>query len=266
MDASGVLQIVGTDGKDKVKVKLVGGGSDGGADKQIQVTAKFNVGGSHRGRDGGSDGGAEMFFFDPDDVDRIEIHLCAGNDKAKIVGGSDGGSDGGLDIPALIDGGAGNDHLIGGAGDDVLIGAAGDDKLKGGKGNDVLSGGDGKDKLDGGKGDDVLIGGDGQDDLRGKRGDDLLIAAIWLEELNTDALQAIHNEWTRDDATYEQRRDHLTGAVAGGLNGSFVLDTTTLFDDGVQDKLRGDKDRDLFFTALGDTLKDKKAHEDLISL
>jgi Ca2+-binding RTX toxin-like protein len=47
--------------------------------------------------------------------------------------------------------------LDGGDGDDVLIGGAGDDTLRGGAGDDVLLGGPGNDVLDGGPGDNVVI-------------------------------------------------------------------------------------------------------------
>ena len=47
--------------------------------------------------------------------------------------------------------------LDGGDGDDVLVGGAGDDTLRGGAGDDVLLGGPGNDTLDGGPGDNVVI-------------------------------------------------------------------------------------------------------------
>ncbi len=47
--------------------------------------------------------------------------------------------------------------LNGGDGDDVLIGGAGDDVLLGGAGDDVLIGGPGNDRLDGGPGDNIVL-------------------------------------------------------------------------------------------------------------
>jgi Ca2+-binding RTX toxin-like protein len=47
--------------------------------------------------------------------------------------------------------------LNGGEGDDVVIGGAGDDVLTGGGGDDVLLGGPGNDTIDGAPGDDVVI-------------------------------------------------------------------------------------------------------------
>ncbi|SHN29960.1 Ca2+-binding protein, RTX toxin-related [Rhizobacter sp. OV335] len=81
----------------------------------------------------------------------------------------------------VIDGGAGNDLLIGqGQGDD-LYGGTGDDSLYGDdrdsmnttpdvNGNDYLDGGDGNDKLIGGGRDDQLFGGGGDDSLWGDSG------------------------------------------------------------------------------------------------
>lgn len=65
----------------------------------------------------------------------------------------------------LIEGGTGNDKLIGLSGDDVLDGGAGNDELEGGAGADVLTGGTGNDQLRGGGGSDTYrFGlGDGQD-------------------------------------------------------------------------------------------------------
>ncbi|KAA1052536.1 FG-GAP-like repeat-containing protein [Azospirillum argentinense] len=71
-----------------------------------------------------------------------------------------------------INGGAGDDLLVGSAFDDTLRGDAGDDTLFGGAGNDVLVGGGGSNVLFGGAGDDRLYvdtqtasldGGDGND-------------------------------------------------------------------------------------------------------
>ncbi|MFV2068625.1 MAG: Calx-beta domain-containing protein, partial [Pirellulales bacterium] len=234
----GVLQIIGTDGKDIVVVKQVGGGSDGGSDggpDQIKVITNLDV------RNGGSDGGADIAYFDPDAVGRIEIHLCAGNDRANVGGGtnggSDGGSDGGLDIPSLVYGGAGNDHLSGGAGDDILIGGLGNDKLKGRGGNDVLSGGAGKDDLNGGWGHDILIGGIGKDQLRGGKGDDLLIGGSIANEDDAAALAAALADWS-------------SGDVAAAR-----VDLGAIIDDGDKDDLKGGKGDDELFGGAGDKLK-----------
>ena len=62
---------------------------------------------------------------------------------------------------STIDGGAGDDILIGSSGQDDLSGGDGDDELVGGAGNDTLTGGDGADTLTGGADQDVIYGGAG---------------------------------------------------------------------------------------------------------
>lgn len=64
-----------------------------------------------------------------------------------------------------------DDVIEGGAGNDTLIGLSGDDLLEGGEGNDQLYGGSGDDVLIGGAGDDVLEGDAGSDTYRIGLGD-----------------------------------------------------------------------------------------------
>ncbi|MBI3332417.1 hypothetical protein HYZ99_05710 [Candidatus Peregrinibacteria bacterium] len=96
-----------------------------------------------------------------------------------IVGGPDHGDpytgtlDGGNGNDVIV-GTSGNDRLRGRNGNDLLCGGAGDDKLYGGNGNDELRGGTGDDILHAGNGTDLLFGGDGSDDLRGGNGLDVL--------------------------------------------------------------------------------------------
>jgi len=85
--------------------------------------------------------------------DRIAISTLAGDD---VVDGS------GLAAtapPLLVDGGQGDDVLIGGAGNDTLRGGDGDDVLIGGGGGDTLRGGADYDVLDGGAGTDACLPG-----------------------------------------------------------------------------------------------------------
>jgi Ca2+-binding RTX toxin-like protein len=83
-----------------------------------------------------------------------------------------------------IDGGDGNDVLIGGgglntiwggAGDDLIIGGPTQNEIHGGAGKDTLVGGAGSDSMFGEDGNDNLIGGPGTDFLYGGAGDDLII-------------------------------------------------------------------------------------------
>ena len=82
----------------------------------------------------------------------------------------------------VLDGGDGDDTLIGDWGDDILRGGAGIDLLYGdslsaaqgtASANDFLDGGEGNDELHGQEGDDVLYGGAGNDFLSGEDGNDV---------------------------------------------------------------------------------------------
>ncbi len=84
-------------------------------------------------------------------------------------------------------GGDGNDDLFGGAGDDFLKGDAGDDDLDGDDGDDRLFGGLGEDTLEGGAGNDLLEGGEAYDRLRGGAGDDHLDGGAGDDSLHGDS-------------------------------------------------------------------------------
>ena len=79
---------------------------------------------------------------------------------------------GGID---QLDGGNGNDELLGGAGRDTLTGGNGNDELDGGAGDGRLFGGNGNDLLIGGLGDDVFQGDNGNDRYTGGAGADMIL-------------------------------------------------------------------------------------------
>jgi hypothetical protein len=103
-----------------------------------------------------------------------------------------------------------------------------------------------------------LIGGMGQDTLNGGDGEDLLIGGRTSHDAMVASLDAIMAEWGRNDGTgYTKRIDHLTGAVAGGKNGSVLLNSTRVFDDaGAADMLTGGAMLDWFFQDQNDNVTD----------
>ena len=133
----GVLQIVGTDDDDHVSIHRVGR-------NRLRVHADFLP---RRG----------FVDFRLSEVNRIVVWLCDGDDHFHGAGN--------IDIPLIVFGGKGNDHIAGGRGNDLLFGGRGKDKLFGGRGHDILIGGDGRDQLNGGRGNDLLIGGKLETDL-----------------------------------------------------------------------------------------------------
>jgi Ca2+-binding RTX toxin-like protein len=74
-------------------------------------------------------------------LDQLMILLLDGDDVLEASGLQDGV------IALLVDGGPGDDVIVGSAGADVLLGGEGDDVLEGGPGLDILDGGPGNNTL-----------------------------------------------------------------------------------------------------------------------
>jgi uncharacterized delta-60 repeat protein len=87
---------------------------------------------------------------------RIEIDAKGDNDTVDASR---------VNVPVRVDGGAGNDSILGGGGADVLLGNAGNDTIFGGGGADTLRGDDGNDYLNGGAGADRVFGDAGNDQI-----------------------------------------------------------------------------------------------------
>ncbi|TQV78586.1 calcium-binding protein [Denitrobaculum tricleocarpae] len=105
-----------------------------------------------------------------DDFTKIEVLKFADGSSYSLRANIDGVGTEGEIIIASIAGTA----VDGGLGDDILIGADANATLRGGDGADTLIGGEGNDTLEGGAGDDILIGGAGDDTLFGGAGNDTL--------------------------------------------------------------------------------------------
>jgi Ca2+-binding RTX toxin-like protein len=173
-------------------------------------------------------------------------HLIAyglgGNDTIRIVINTIAGTNVTITNPAILIGGAGNNVLdaSGSTGDNVLVGGGGNDSLVGGAGRDILIGGAGSDRVRGGAGEDIVIG-------DGTRFDTSLAS-----------LNALMLEWGRtDEPAIPDRINHLTGAVAGGANGTVVLSKTTVIDDQAADQLFGGTGADWFLVRKHGNSPDK---------
>lgn len=91
---------------------------------------------------------------------------------------------------ALIDGGAGNDTLIGSAGADTLSGNNGNDSLSGGGGVDRLAGGLGSDTLEGGAAGDRFIYAAALESRTGSLADRITDFTPGSDRINLSALDA----------------------------------------------------------------------------
>jgi uncharacterized delta-60 repeat protein len=200
--------------------------------------------------------------FASSSVTAINVRTRGGNDVV-ITSGT-------VMKPMTIDGGSGNDFLMGGgganliiggsgcdtlygaAGDDVLLGGDGNDDLLGGDGNDVLVGGWGDDNLCGGNGRDLIIGGQDDDDLAGGLDEDILIGGYTIHDGNLAALDQIMAVWT-SSSSFSARVATLTNSSTGLLRNGYVID------DNDRDEIDGGSGRDLYFADMstsGDGVKD----------
>ena len=161
---NGLLTVAGTNEADRIALGL-----QAGQPGILQV-------------DFGDDGSAE-FSFERSQIAEIVVDAGNGGDAVRIDESNGVFSD---TIPTTIEGGNGNDRLVGGAGAVTIDGGNGDDTLFGGNGNEQLIGGNGNDSIDGNKGNDsALLGngndtfiwdpGDGSDTIEGGTGRDTMV-------------------------------------------------------------------------------------------
>ncbi len=168
-------------------------------------------------------------------IERWSVRSSSGNDVID-VGALDASSGAALGLLTItLDGGDGDDQLIGSAGNDSLVGAAGNDLLQGSLGNDTIDGGLGNDVLEGGLGNDVLRAGGGSDQLLGGDGNDSLsylttqlLTTILDGGAGTDTVTtpAVANIWL------------LTGLNMGSVNGLSFAQVENLTGSSLADILR----------------------------
>ena len=161
---NGLLRVDGSNASDRIALYL-----EAGNPGVVQV-------------DFGDDGSAE-FSFQRAEIRGISINAGNGDDAVRIDESNGLFTD---TAPTTIDGGNGNDRLVGGAGTGTLQGGNGDDHLFGGSGAEMLLGGNGNDTIDGNKGNDfaamgngddtfVWDPGDGSDTIEGQNGNDTMV-------------------------------------------------------------------------------------------
>jgi Ca2+-binding RTX toxin-like protein len=190
----GTVLVTGTDGKDSIHVfhpnfDAPGTDYDGLTNGNVMVIRVNGIDASYN---------MPEPDYDPNAVRAVQIRSEGGNDSVIIDH-----SLGFAALPFYVNGGSGNDTIIGSDGDDTLTGAGGRDyidgrggrdrlngldandwlignkgvdRIFGGAGNDLIDGGASTDYLFGEGGNDTILGSDGDDSLDGGGGDDSLLA------------------------------------------------------------------------------------------
>jgi Ca2+-binding RTX toxin-like protein len=176
--------------------------------------------------------------------------------------------------------------MNGGGGDDTIIGGAGNDMLGGQGGDDSVKGGDGDDWISGGGGDDYLVGGSGRDGLTGSLGDDTLDGGAGRDVLYTGRSGPSGHD-VYDGGGGIDTLD-ASNAISGGLTvnlglgtlrggdeegGSFTLIDIEVFISGVHDdvirgtagvQLHGGQGNDTLTSVGGEVLSGGYGHDLLI--
>jgi hypothetical protein len=207
----GVLQIIGTEQNDRVMVNQQGNGL-------FKVHANFLP-------------GANFKTFPAAEIERIYIVLCDGDDHASIAGS--------LRIPAIIDGGPGDDHLIGGGGGNVILGGPGDDHIVGGGVRDILIGGSGEDRIVANGGEDILIGGRTVYDSDWSKG----------QPANDAALLTLLEHWNSEDSFADR-----VAALSSDEEAYRLVPQDTVLDDEEVDMLIGSADENWILGGSEDIL------------
>ncbi len=231
VDSSGVLQITGTNGVEKVKITQ--------STFQGFPTVDIDYNGT-----------LERHYLSAVTANKIYFNALGGDDYCRN------------DVPTLrleAWGGEGTDTFLGDAGNDLLVGGNGNDKIYGFGGNDTLrgdldaasgidtiDGGDGDDSIWGGPMSDYLYGGKGNDRLYGEDGNDTIYGSdgddrIW----GGSGHDAIYGEVGKDVLYGEAGRDRLDGGV-------------------YDDTIFGGDDLDHLYGGLGADILDGQAGNDAV--
>ena len=145
----------------------------------------------------------------------------------------------GTEIANRINGGHGDDTVLGFSGNDTLIGWEGDDRISGGSGRDNIRAGSGDDTLKGGSGNDRLDGGNGYDHINGGSGNDTILASTGHDTLSGGSGVDLLNVGARFTGATVVDLAAGTASFAGG-NGARLFDIENVTGTRAADNISGD--------------------------
>ena len=134
-----------------------------------------------------------------------------------------------LSEPSWIFGGIGNNVFYADSGNSVLVGGCGNNVLVSGRGSNLLIGGSG-----------------GRNEILGTLGNNIEVGGSVSYQSNEAALAAVMAEWSSGD-TYATRVGTINGNIGGGLNGSWLLNASTITHGSGYDYLFGGIGQNTYF-------------------
>ena len=230
------LQIVGSDADSRLALRM-----------QLGAPIILEV-------DVGDDNVAEERF----EIAQFDTIVISGNGGADVIRIDDANGPVTLNKPTTINGGAGNDTLIGGSGAETISGGDGDDSVIGGIGVDTVNLGAGNDSFfwSVGHGSDVLDGGEGDETLSFTGNEDPETIGVsatadhlvvdWsgastdaanVEQLTVEPLGGIDSVTIGDLSTTAVGRVSIDLRAAAGSTGDGQADTVALNGTGGQDTI-----------------------------
>jgi Ca2+-binding RTX toxin-like protein len=177
---------------------------------------------------------------------------------------------------STVNGGSGNDSLVGTTGNDLIKGYAGNDTLNAYGGNDSVYGGDGADSVNagfgddwvyGGTGNDTLDGGGGYDQIYGEAGNDLMIGDNFTYDdfyggTGDDTIYAGDSE---DDWAWGEAGNDLLYMGAGNDLAYGGADSDTIYGGAGNDRIAGETGNDSLLGEAGNDTMDAGAGRDTVS-
>ncbi len=156
------------------------------------------------------------FFLDIGTCEKLVLNANGGDDQFSATGNL------APLIQITVDGGPGNDTLLGSNGNDVLIGGDDNDFIDGNQGNDTLFGGNGNDTFQ-------WDPGDGSDTIEGEGGNDRLIFnGANINEMFAVSANGTRVRFTRDIAAITMDLNGVENLEVNALGGTDSLTVNNL--------------------------------------